>query len=195
MLALAAAIGACAPLLPTPAERAADAALEARREALAQLTAWQAVGRLSLQSPEQAWHAALVWAEEPGGYRVRLSGPLGQGAVEIRGEPGGVTLRTARGETYTAPDPETLMQQTLGWSVPLAGLRHWILGRDDPSGGPARHSVDPAGRPATLSQAGWEVHYLAYLPADPVDLPSRVQLDRGDLQARVVISRWDLGAR
>ena len=193
LVVLAAALGGCAPLLQTAEGRAADAAWEARRTALAQLTTWRALGRLSLQSPEQAWHAGLLWAEDAGGYRVRLSGPLGQGAVEIQGEPTGITLRTARGESYAATDAETLMRQILGWSVPLAGLRYWILGLEDPAAEPARRSLDPAGRPLTLRQAGWEVRYLAYLPAGPVDLPGRLDLERGDLKARVVINRWDLG--
>jgi outer membrane lipoprotein LolB len=125
---------------------------------------------------------------------MRLLGPLGQGAVEIEGDPGGVRLRTAQGETYTASDPETLMHQALGWSVPVAGLRYWLLGRDDPGGGAVQPTLDPEGRPLTLAQGGWEVRYLDYLPVDPVSLPGRVQLDRGDLHARVVINRWDLGA-
>jgi outer membrane lipoprotein LolB len=194
-LALVVWLPACAPVALSPEERAADAAWEARRGALAALDHWQAVGRLSLQSGERAWHASLVWEEEGDAYRIRLLGPLGQGAVEIRGGADQVTLRTARGETYTASDPETLMAEALGWGVPLRGLRHWLLGRDDPDGGSARPSLDAEGRPLALRQDGWEVQYLAYLPAEPVSLPGRLQLDREDLHARVVISRWDLGPR
>jgi len=187
-------LGACAPLTPVPEGGAAGAAWEARRVALSDLPGWQAVGRLSLQSADQAWHAGLVWEEGDAGYRVRLLGPLGQGAVEIEGDAGGVRLRTARGDTHVASDAEALMREALGWSVPVGGLRYWLLGRDDPGGGAAHPTLDPEGRPLTLTQGGWEVRYLDYLPAEPVSLPARVQLDRGDLHARVVINRWELAA-
>ena len=186
---------ACAPLATTREDRASEQAWQARRGALAALDEWQAVGRISIQSGEQAWHASLVWEQRAADYRVRLLGPLGQGAVEIAGDAARVTLRTGRGETYTAADPETLMAETLGWSVPLRGLRYWLLGRDDPGAGEVRRDLDPEGRPLALAQGGWEVQYLSYLPESPVPLPGKVQLQRGDLQAKVIVSRWDLGPR
>ena len=192
---LALALSACAPVVTTPEERDAERAWQARRSTLAGLNDWDAIGRISVQSGEQAWHASLVWEQRAADYRIRLLGPLGQGAVEIAGDASRVTLRTARGETYTAADPETLMADTLGWSVPLQGMRYWLLGRDDPQAGEGRHKLDPEGRLLTLAQGGWEVQYLSYLPESPLALPGKVQLGRGDLQAKVVISRWDVGAR
>ena len=72
------AVQACAPFLLTPDQLAARAALDSRRTALEPLSEWQAVGRLSVQSGEQAWHASLVWRQEGEDYRIRLLGPLGQ---------------------------------------------------------------------------------------------------------------------
>lgn len=198
LLALAAAglaLAGCAPFLMTADELAARSVLDARHAALEPLADWQAVGRLSVQSGEQAWHASLVWRQEADRYRIRLLGPLGQGGVEIAGGPDEVTLRTGTGESYAAASPETLMQERLGWWAPLRGLRFWLLGLDDPEAGRARAQVDTEGRPARLSQDGWDVRYLGYLAGGPVPLPARVELERGDLRAKVVVSRWDLGGQ
>ncbi|MCU0936852.1 MAG: lipoprotein insertase outer membrane protein LolB [Gammaproteobacteria bacterium] len=198
LLALAAAgmaLAGCAPLLMTADEQAARDVLDARHAALEPLADWQAVGRLSVQSGEQAWHASLVWRQEADRYRIRLLGPLGQGGVEIAGGPDEVTLRTGTGGTYSAADPETLMRQRLGWWAPLRGLRYWLLGLDDPEAGRVRAQLDAEGRLASLSQDGWDVRYLGYLAAEPVALPARVELERNDLRAKVVVSRWDLEGR
>ncbi len=186
------ALAGCAPLLMTADEQAARAVLDARHAALEPIADWQAVGRLSVQSGEQAWHASLVWRQEADRYRIRLLGPLGQGGVEIAGGPDEVTLRTGTGESYSAATPETLMRQRLGWWAPLHGLRFWLLGLDDPQAGRASAQLDAEGRPARLTQDGWEVRYLGYLDGGPVPLPARVELDRDDLRAKVVVSRWDL---
>lgn len=188
-------VSACAPLLMTADEQAARTVLDARHAALEPLSDWQAVGRLSVQSGEQAWHASLVWRQEADSYRIRLLGPLGQGGVEIAGGPDEVSLRTGTGESYSAANPETLMRQRLGWWAPLRGLRYWLLGLDDPDAGRARAQLDAEGRPASLTQDGWEVRYLGYLAGDPVPLPARVELERDDLRAKVVVSRWELGGR
>ncbi len=195
LVGVALALSACAPLLMTADEQAARTAIDARRAALEPFPDWQAVGRLSVQSGEQAWHASLVWRQEADGYRIRLLGPLGQGGVEIAGGPEEVTLRTGTGESYTAANPETLLRERLGWWAPLRGLRFWLLGLDDPDAGRARAQLDVDGHPATLYQDGWDVRYLGYLPGEPVPLPSRVEFERGDLRAKVVVSRWELGAR
>jgi outer membrane lipoprotein LolB len=195
LVGVALALSACAPQLMTADELAARSVLDARHAALEPLADWQAVGRLSVQSGEQAWHASLVWRQEADLYRIRLLGPLGQGGVEIAGGPDEVTLRTGTGESYVAASPETLMQERLGWWAPLRGLRFWLLGLDDPEAGRARAQVDTEGRPARLSQDGWDVRYLGYLAGGPVPLPARVELERGDLRAKVVVSRWDLGGQ
>lgn len=187
------AVEACAPFLMTPDQLAAREVLDSRRTALEPLSEWQAVGRLSVQSGEQAWHASLVWRQEGEDYRIRLLGPLGQGGVEIAGGPSEVTLRTGTGASYSAVSPETLMQERLGWWVPVRGLRYWLLGLADPDVSGARGLVDGEGRPAGLSQDGWEVRYLAWLPQQPVPLPARVEFEREDVRAKIVVTRWDLG--
>lgn len=186
-------LASCAALAPAPPESARDRAWQSRRAVLAEVSHWRALGRVSVQTPGQALHAGLVWDQEGERYRVRLLGPLGQATAEIAGGNDEVTLRTSRGEQYRASDPESLMAQNLGWWVPVRGLRHWLLGRDDPGEGVGSAELDPEGRPLGFTQGGWAIRYLDYGPGTPVALPGRVELERDDVRVRVLINRWELG--
>ena len=44
---------------------------------------WQFRGRVSLTRGEEGWHAGVNWQEDAGIYDLMLSGPLGQGAVQV----------------------------------------------------------------------------------------------------------------
>ena len=82
------------------------------------------------------------------------------------------------------------MRQELGWSLPVEGLRSWVLGL------PAERSVavpafDTEGRLARLSEAGWRLEYLRFEPqVGGVELPTRLNLERGDLRVKLVVDRW-----
>ena len=58
------------------------------RAVLATLVEWTAVGKLGLQSEEDSWSAGLTWRQLPDSFTIRLSGPLGQGMMELSGSSG-----------------------------------------------------------------------------------------------------------
>ena len=89
-------------------------------------------GKLGLRSATDSFTATLQWRQVGDDYRIRLSGPFGAGALQIEGDEQGVTLRTGEGQEYAAGSQEELLYQHLGWSVPLSGLRYWMLGRTPP---------------------------------------------------------------
>jgi len=154
---------------------------------------WTLAGRIAVHEGDQGWFAGLRWHQSPRGYRLRLQGPLGQGALELTGGPGGVTLRTADGRVSHAASPQALLKQATGVSMPVAGLRYWVRGRADPRT-PASASRDSAGRLQVLRQDGWRIRYDAYTRAGGGALPSRLRLDRGNVRVRLVIDHWDPGA-
>ncbi|MCK5365198.1 MAG: outer membrane lipoprotein LolB, partial [Gammaproteobacteria bacterium] len=50
-----------------------------REKRLAAIEQWTAVGKLGIQSAQDSWSAGLSWRQGRDSYRLRLSGPLGQG--------------------------------------------------------------------------------------------------------------------
>ncbi len=162
-----------------------------RQRRLAELDGWTLVGRLGVKTPDDGWNARIQWVQVAERYRIRLSGPFGQGIVEIEGEPGAVELRDGA-ETHRADSPEALLAERMGWSLPLAGLRYWVLGGVDPSRATVALDLDEEGRPRRLDQALWRVEYERYARIEGFDLPTRIALHSARVDARLIVSRWQL---
>jgi outer membrane lipoprotein LolB len=160
---------------------------------LAATVQWFAVGKLGIQSAEDSWTAGLSWRQDQENYTIRLSGPLGQGLMELRGTAQAVELTTSDAGVFRAPTAEELMQTHAGWQVPLSGLRHWILGRPDPGAPIADLELDPGGRLAELRQLGWHIRYERYADFDGLALPTKLTLENSRLRAKLALRRWRTG--
>lgn len=154
---------------------------------------WILAGRIAVRAGDQGWHAGLLWRERADHYDLRLEGPLGQGAAELTGRPGRVTLRTANGERYEAASPEELLMRVMGVRMPVSGLRFWVRGRSAP-GPVSREQRDKAGHLTLLSQDGWVIHYEGYSQVQGRALPVRMRLANGDVHLRLIVDRWENGA-
>lgn len=184
-------LGACAgvPSGKSPSGEGLDA-WHSHRERLEGLDEWTATGRISIRSENRTWSATLQWRQTGEHYRIRLVAPLGQGGVEIEGGPGDVTLRTTSHEIYHASDPDHLLVDTLGWRIPVRGLRYWILGLPDPGQPMPVIKLDDQGRLQHLEQTGWDIEYPGYTPAREPMLPRKLYLRRSEFQVRLVVTEW-----
>lgn len=193
LLAAAAALGACAqlPFLPvgiTPQGKA----WALREAALQDLQHWTLLGRIAVQNGKQGFTAGLRWVQDGPAYQLRLMAPLGQGTYELQGDPKGVTLRTADNRVLQAADPNALMQDNLGWSAPVAGLRYWVLGVPEPGVHVDYLRVDDQGRLTDLEQAGWRISVLDYRKAGSLVLPSKLYMQNDTLELRMVVQSWEI---
>lgn len=171
-------LGGCASAPTAPAVRPAQ--IEAAAFALN--------GRIAVRHNGTRHSAGLRWAHRTQSDELLLQGPLGQTAARVYRDAQGATLEDGS-KQYRAADAESLMQQVLGWQLPLAGLHRWLLGRT--ADGDAQIERDERGRIAVLRQGGWEVRYLRY-DGDAADsLPSRLQLSRDELQVQLLIDEWE----
>ncbi len=181
---------ACAsrPPLPTPAP---EAVWEAHRERVASLRDWQVQGRVAIRDSEDGWHAAFDWQQRGARYRLRLRGPFGQGAVELRGDEQGVWLRRADQPPVFARSVDQLLLEQTGWRLPVRGLQDWLRGV--PVGDrPAVLDWDAEGLLQSLQQDGWQITYRRYRTVAERQLPERLQLLRDTLQVKVVVDTWQL---
>ncbi len=161
-----------------------------RQGELQQLTEWMAFGRLALKTPTQSLQAKVQWKQLADVYRIRITGPLGSGALQLAGAPGRVEIRNAKNEVAYARRPEDLLQEQVGWSVPLTGLRYWLMGRPEPGSVVKELAVDSEGRLERLEQAGWVIRYLRYDSVGKWQLPTKVFLENERVSARFVLSQW-----
>ena len=135
----------------------------------------------------------LRWEQVGDAFHVRLSTPLGQGLVDLRGVPGKVVMRTAEGETYRAPDAETLMREVAGMNLPVSGLRYWVLAVTDPAIAAGKVDLDSDSLPQALEQSGWRIEYDRYRDTGGVRLPDRLTFEGQDLDGRLIDTQWELG--
>ena len=183
---------AAAAAAPEQAEPAPPSAWQLREQQMRGLPVWQLNGRVAISSPQESWSAVVRWEQVGDAFHVRLSNALGQGLLDLRGIPGEVLLRTAEGQVYRAPDAETLLRDVAGMSLPVSGLRYWVLAVSDPAAARAEVSLDSESLPVALEQAGWRIEYDRYRAAGSVRLPDRLSFSGADLSGRLIVTQWDV---
>lgn len=87
---------------------------------IATVDGWEINGKVGIRAPSDSGSGTLYWLQRNDYYDIRLSGPLGRGAARLTGHPGDVSLEVANQGRYQAASPEDLLQQQLGWRLPVA---------------------------------------------------------------------------
>lgn len=143
---------------------------------------------LKIESGKQAGSYAgrLDWQHSGLSHELLLSGPLGQGMAAIHLSPQGITVRQGKGPARHATDPGSLIQEALGYPLPLGDIAHWLQGQPGPDG---RLTRDDTGRPKQLLENGWRISYDYDEPSSTV--PTRVTVLREqEIELRLRIEDW-----
>lgn len=195
-LALPLLLAACAGLAPAPITPAAQhaAAIRPYQQAI------DLAGRLSVRyqgrSREEALHGGFAWSQTPARVDVALLSPLGQTLAMIHETPSGASLQQAGQPVRYAADVDTLTTRTLGWPLPVSGMRDWLQGfATDTSG---RRFVATPQSPEVTTRDGWHISYAAWNSGDSDAAPlrpHRIDLEHFTAQAgkvaiRIVIDTW-----
>ena len=146
-------------------------------------------GRISVKYNGSRDTAGLRWTHQAQTDEILLLTPLGQTAARVYSDPRQTTLDNGD-QHYQADDAESLMQQVLGWYLPLNRLHHWLLGMPE-QGVPAQIERNDNGQIAVLHQDGWDVRYVSYVSEKGDSLPKRMQLNHKDLQVQLLIDEWE----
>jgi outer membrane lipoprotein LolB len=169
-----------------------------RRAAIESVGNWEARGRIALKTPGTSGQGNFAWVQTGDTTVLRVAGPFGAGAYEIHWEPARLTVLSGRGEVaadYTGPDAaRRFLEEQLGWSLPVANARYWLLGLAGP-GAAAVETFDDSGLLAALVQDGWDVSYGEYRPQGALDLPRKIALSGAAGRIRLVSDHWELAAR
>jgi len=166
-------------------------AWQRHQQQLAHLANWSFKGRLAIKQPGDSWSASLSWQQDGPRYDIQLSGAFGQGAARLFGSDGHAVIETPDHAAITSTSAELLMEEQLGWYVPLDGLKYWLLGSPAPVLA-ERQQLDQFGRLLEMEQSGWQIRYRGYITVDGVDLPRKLELENSRLRARLVIDAWQL---
>lgn len=162
---------------------------------LTSLTAWDLTGRFSLRTADDGWSASLIWHQQGENYKLRIIAPFGRGSVDVSGEGGSVTLTTAENRVIEDQDIDAMLEDELGWKIPLSALLFWIKGLPEPDVGASAVILDNMGRISDFDQSGWTVRYDKYTTIQGYDLPVRITIQRDSLRLRLSINKWTIPLR
>lgn len=162
---------------------------QSHKQQITPLDAWQISGKLGIRSQQESGSAVLFWLQRQDYFDIRLSGPLGQGSTRLTGRQGAASLEIANRGTFQANSAQALMQEQLGWSLPVENLLWWVRGL------PAPHSksqvtLDNNSLLAQLEQDNWLIEYLGYRSENGLQLPERIKLSGAGLNITLVVKEW-----
>jgi outer membrane lipoprotein LolB len=155
------------------------------REHLYQLERWTFEGRLALTGKNDSWSASINWGHRPDDEKIKLSGPLGQGATVIQLTGDVVTIDRGDGQAQSSTQPEEFINQQLGMFVPVHSLRYWVVGLPEPTSA----FVETA---AGFKQAGWFIEYKQMQPVDNQSMPRKITVTNERVKLKLIIDQWVL---
>lgn len=186
-------LAACAAIPPQSANQPASQIAARRFQPTIDLG-----GRLSVRYQgeyrEEALHGGFTWSQTPSSVNVMLLSPLGQTLAVIDETPDGATLTQAGQPARHAPDVDSLTIRTLGWPLPVSGLRDWLQGFATDTAG--RRFIATPHTPDVTTNDGWRIHYANWEDDGTTsDHPRRIDLERftrqaGAVSLRIVIDTW-----
>ncbi|TRX02308.1 lipoprotein insertase outer membrane protein LolB [Candidatus Methylobacter oryzae] len=154
-------------------------------EHLYDLESWSFEGRLALTGQSDSWSANIAWEHSPESEKIKLSGPLGQGATVILLKGNVVTIDRGGNDVQTSTRPEEFINQQLGMFVPVRSLRYWVVGLPEPS-------LSYKNTDSGFSQEGWLSEYKQMQPVNDGVLPLKMMVMNKQVKLKLIIDHWIL---
>lgn len=178
------------PRQPSPAINPAQQAV------LSTIDHWSFTGKFAFRAPNDNGTATIEWRHADMNYQIQLSGPLGQKRTRILGSPGQVRLEQAGHPTYTAATPEQLLEEQLGWTLPLTQLAYWVRALPEPDKPVTRATLNDQGLLDHLQQGEWHITYPSYTALMAANqriwLPTKIEARYHDIRLTLVVRQWQL---
>lgn len=134
-------------------------------------------GRFSIKTKEKNEYGNFTWSRIADNESMELRSPIGTTVAKITVESKVATLET-KDQTYRGDDLDQMMENNLGFTLPMQSLHYWIQGVALPD-----TTVDVQLKDGFV-QLGWKVEYLAW--QDP-NHPKILQCSKGDLVIKLLL--------
>ncbi len=160
---------------------------------LSKLESWQLMGKIGIRTPQESMSAAInSWTQVGELYDLQLSSTfLGLGAAHLRGNRVFVTLEESGEPPVFSDQPDLLIEQSLGFPLPISHLQYWVKGLP----APGAHIVlrrNDRGLPTRLKQFGWSLSFEKHTEINGLPLPGKIKLQRGEVRIILAIKEWNM---
>lgn len=184
-------LNACTGVLlkdPLPGNKTA---YQERAAHLGSIADWSLVGRISLDDGDRGGSGRLQWDVKSDSSALDFHAAMGRGAWHLQIGPEGAVLKEANGAEQFAAAVNDLIQDRIGWPIPVDALQWWVRGLAAPGAIDAER-LDAEGLLISLEQFGWSVEFSRYNSVAGVVLPKRLNATRDNYRVKLAISRWQM---
>jgi outer membrane lipoprotein LolB len=190
VLVFVALLAGCRTVPPaTVAGPGANAPWPEQRAALESFAKYSLTGRVAVAAQGQGFSAGLRYAQQPQRSDLSLDGPLGIGGLRVELEGADLRIFTSRGERLDGLAARAELERRLGFALPLAELRWWLLGI--PAPGDSELNQDAvSGEIRDFTQNGWRVSINSRAPDLGFALPRRLTAEREGARLKLLVETW-----
>lgn len=188
-------LGGCRTLPPQSVPGpGSDAPWPAQRAGLEKLDRFGLTGRVAVAANGEGFSANLRYERQPERADLALDGPLGIGGVRVAIAGDDLRIETSSGKQLDGAAAREELEQRLGFALPLAELRWWVLGI--PAPGDAQVDEDSgSGEIRGFTQNGWRVKIDSRAPGLGFALPRRLTAERADAELagarmKLLVEKW-----
>lgn len=162
-----------------------------KSDRLRQQVSWILSGKLAISNEEDGGSGRLQWRESPDYTRMDFHGTLGRGAWRLEADGEGARLELADGSAYRDRTVDQLVQQQVGWEIPVESLSWWVRGMAAP-GDSKDVWFDERGNLTRLNQDGWAIEFGNYKTFGEFEMPVRLTAQQADWKVKLIVRRWEL---
>ena len=144
---------------------------------------------MAVRYDDRAWSGGLRWRQSPEDFVFTVNAPLGQGALQIKGDSDAVHFKSADGRELQADDLPDMIRHELGFDLPVIELRNWIRGLPATPGG-AYLKRNAENRIEAIKQREWRIDYGIYQEFSGRWLPRKIHISDGRYDIRIAVYDW-----
>lgn len=150
---------------------------------------WEVSGRIALSDGERGGQLAFDWRAQGDQHEVQLRTVATGKRWRLLFNDWGAVLEGSDIGLLRGPDPDFLVEQAVGWPIPVRALVYWLRGLN---GAPAEQAIFAAdGTVASISAPPWVIEYQRFgQPQRGPLMPTRIQANSPPHQVRLVMRDW-----
>lgn len=156
----------------------------ARAQYLAEHENWAFSGRMAFSHEGKGGSAQIQWQQSGAVSDVKISAPLSMGTVRIRFDSENAQMWDGAGRELRSGKPEALLQELLQMPLPASTLASGLR-----AFWPESPEQTASAAVGAVAVADWSWQYEGWRE-EPVRLPGKIQIQRGQTRLRIVIDQW-----
>ncbi len=157
---------------------------------------WAMAGRMAISNGKDAGSARFEWTQGEGRLQLQLTAPITAQTWVLQSDAQGAQLQGMPQGPQQGADAATLLRTATGWDIPVQALGCWMraVAANEARLGAAQIQFDAQRLPLRIEQAGWQIEYSRWQldPFSGLQMPSRIEAQRGTSRVRLAVDRWGL---